>query len=124
MSVLDDDVDRGLCAQPVSVQSTESVNRVVLRHSNAIVERRQRQNADVIDYLRYTSQMLDRSLGIVFHNGLRHFARQRYNTIVDAVVQVVEHAVVRDHHQLMANLVRQILGRITVAGEHRHTGNH
>ena len=78
MAVLHDDMDRGQRAQGVTLQRTITVDRPVRGNANPIVERRERQNFNLVRDARHAFDPFHDILGIGLQRGPRHGAKQSY----------------------------------------------
>src|SRR5208282_3431444 len=106
VSVFDDDVNGRNGAQLVLVQDAVAVDGTVGSAADSVVAERGGQNVDVVDNLLDAFNALDHVFSIGFQDGTRDLAEQGHGAIrVNLVGKVVEHAIVRKHHEFVTDFL-------------------
>jgi len=92
-------------ARRVAGEEWIPVDGVVGLPAQVVVILRHRQLFDLVDHVVDAGDALDGAHGVSFQTGMIGISHQSHGTFVVAERQEIEHAVVRELHQLLANLL-------------------
>src|SRR5215203_4544326 len=100
VSIIYDDMQRWIRALQVAIEPTHTCNRPVRRGTNVVIKSRQRQHLDVVHDARHAGDSFYPSLGVRTCRRTYDLSGKSNVAAVDAVCEIVEHAVIRECHQL------------------------
>src|SRR6185295_6437415 len=95
MPSVDDDVQRRVRAERVSVQTGGPEDRAVSSQTNRIVEAGKRQHLNVVDHSLDAFELAHSPLGILARDGLQGLSVKRQSFALEFELKVVENAVKR-----------------------------
>src|SRR5215213_1318551 len=110
VSAVDDYMDRRVRPHRVAIESASVEDGPVRARANSIVHRRQRQDLDPVDHAVHAFDLRHAPLRVLASRRASHLPVERHRVTAAAhfISQVVEHAVKRQRHQVLANLSRQV----------------